>query len=82
MKAGSFSIDRDHPALIRDLARFVAPKGEILFSTNSRSFEMEADAVPGNFGCREISNRSVPEDFRNKRIHRCWRLAEGWERRR
>lgn len=82
MKAGSFSIDRDHPALIRDLARFVAPKGEIFFSTNSRSFEMEADAVPGNFGCREISNRSVPEDFRNKRIHRCWRLAEGWEKRR
>ncbi|MDG1359514.1 MAG: class I SAM-dependent methyltransferase [Phycisphaerales bacterium] len=82
MKAGSFSIDRDHPGLIRDLARFAAPKGEIFFSTNSRSFEMSPDAVPGNFGCREISNRSVPEDFRNKRIHRCWRLAEGWEKRR
>ncbi|MDB4775762.1 MAG: SAM-dependent methyltransferase [Proteobacteria bacterium TMED72] len=82
MKAGSFSIDRDHPALLRNLARFVAPKGEIFFSTNSRSFELSSDAVPANYGCREISNRSVPEDFRNQRIHRCWRLAEGWERRR
>jgi len=21
----------------------------------------------------------VPEDFRNRKIHRCWRLAEGWK---
>ena len=82
MKAGSFAIDRDHPDLLRWIARFVAPKGEVFFSTNSRSFELDDAAVPDGFGSREISNRSVPEDFRNKRIHRCWRLAEGWERRR
>ncbi len=81
MKAESFSIDRDHPQLLAWLARFVAPGGEILFSTNSRSFEMAPGAVPAGFGCREISNRSVPEDFRNRRIHRCWRLAEGWVQR-
>jgi 23S rRNA (guanine2445-N2)-methyltransferase / 23S rRNA (guanine2069-N7)-methyltransferase len=23
---------------------------------------------------REISRQTVPEDFRNRRIHRCWRL--------
>ncbi|MDE0889685.1 MAG: class I SAM-dependent methyltransferase [Phycisphaerales bacterium] len=82
MKAGSFAIDRDHPDLLRWIARFVAPKGEIFFSTNSRSFELDDSAVPAGFGSREISNRSVPDDFRNKRIHRCWRLAEGWEQRR
>ena len=25
---------------------------------------------------REISNRTVPEDFRNKRIHRCWKMVK------
>ncbi|MGA1633100.1 MAG: class I SAM-dependent methyltransferase [Phycisphaerales bacterium] len=82
MKAESFSIDRDHPQLLAWIARFVAPKGEVFFSTNSRSFEMASDAVPAGFGCQEISHRSVPEDFRNRKIHRCWRLAEGWVERR
>ncbi|MFM1867562.1 MAG: hypothetical protein RL591_970, partial [Planctomycetota bacterium] len=49
------------------------------FSTNSRSFEFDPAAVPVGFGAHEISHRSVPEDFRNRKIHRCWRLAEGWK---
>ena len=79
MKAGSFSIDRDHPQLLAWIAKFVAPGGEIFFSTNSRSFQMETDAIPTGFGGHEISHRSVPEDFRNRQIHRCWRIAEGWK---
>ena len=79
MKAGSFAVDRDYPELIAQVARFVAPGGEIFFSTNSRSFEFDPAHVPEGFGAHEISNRSIPEDFRNKRIHRCWRLAEGWK---
>ncbi|MEE2895676.1 MAG: class I SAM-dependent methyltransferase [Planctomycetota bacterium] len=78
MKAGSFSVDRDHPRLLSWIAPFVAPGGEVFFSTNSRSFEMDETAVPEGFGIHEISHRSVPEDFRNRGIHRCWRLAEGW----
>ena len=79
MKADSFAIDRDYPQVVAQVARFVAPGGEVFFSTNSRSFEFDPAHVPAGFGAHEISNRSVPEDFRNKRIHRCWRLAEGWK---
>ena len=79
MKVDSFSIDRDHAQLLGWLAAFVAPKGELFFSTNSRSFRMDDAAVPAGFGCHEISRRSVPEDFRNRKIHRCWRFAERWK---
>ena len=79
MKAESFAIDRDHALLLGWIARFVAPGGEVFFSTNSRSFELDPAAVPAGFGGHEISHRSVPEDFRNRRIHRCWRFAEGWK---
>ncbi len=79
MKADSFAIDRDYPDLLRWIAQFVAPGGEVFFSTNSRSFELDFTQVPPNFGVHEISHRSVPEDFRNRKIHRCWRLAEGWK---
>jgi 23S rRNA G2069 N7-methylase RlmK/C1962 C5-methylase RlmI len=27
------------------------------------------------YQAREISARTVPEDFRNRRIHRCWQLT-------
>ena len=43
-----------------------------------KCFEMDENAVPEGFGIHELSHRSVPEDFRNRGIHRCWRLAEGW----
>ena len=79
MKMDSFSIDRDHARLLGWLAAFVAPKGELFFSTNSRSFSLDDTAVPSGFGCHEISHRSVPDDFRNRKIHRCWRFAEGWK---
>jgi len=48
--------------------------GVVYFSTNFRRFKFDESAVP-NFECREISRQTVPEDFRNKRIHRCWRLV-------
>lgn len=79
MKAGSFAIERDYPALIEHVARFVAPGGEIFFSTNARRFDFDSAHVPAGFSAHEISHRSVPEEFRNKKIHRCWRLAEGWQ---
>ncbi|MFK7960626.1 MAG: class I SAM-dependent methyltransferase [Phycisphaerales bacterium] len=82
MAADSFAIDRDHPELIRQVARLVAPGGEIFFSTNLRSFDLDEAALPSGYGVKEISRRSVPEDFRNRRIHRCWRFAEGWQERR
>lgn len=78
MKADSFAVERDHAALLGWIAPFVAPEGEIFFSTNARRFDLDPAAVPAGFGCHEITHRTVPEDFRNKTIHRCWRLAEGW----
>ena len=32
---------------------------------------------PAGFESREISERTVPDDFRNRRIHRCWTVPRG-----
>ena len=82
MKSDSFSIERDHAYLLGQLGRYAAPGGEILFSTNARGFDLPSASIPRGFGCREITHRSVPEDFRNRTIHRCWRLVEGFTPRR
>lgn len=72
MDAESFAIDRDWPALVRMAVRWLAPEGYLYFSTNSRQLRWDDAQVPASFEAREISARTVPEDFRNRKIHRCW----------
>ncbi len=72
MKVDSFSVDRDYLELIANCLTLLTPGGELFFSSNSRGLRFEADAVPGGVAVREISGKTVPEDFRNRKIHRCW----------
>jgi 23S rRNA (cytosine1962-C5)-methyltransferase len=72
--SGVLDIQRDYAALLQGCARLLEPGGIVYFSTNLRSFKFEpADALP--LAGEEISQRSVPEDFRNRRVHRCWRFV-------
>ncbi|HIA19149.1 MAG TPA: bifunctional 23S rRNA (guanine(2069)-N(7))-methyltransferase RlmK/23S rRNA (guanine(2445)-N(2))-methyltransferase RlmL [Planctomycetaceae bacterium] len=57
--------------LLKDLLVRMKPGGSIYFSTNYRQFKFEADQLQVE-NVREISSKTVPDDFRNQRIHRCW----------
>ena len=46
----------------------------LFFSTNFRQFKLDESAIE-HATVREISRQTVPEDFRNKRVHRCWRMV-------
>lgn len=70
---GVLDVQRDHVALVRGCLSLLAPGGELLFSTNLRSFRLDADAL-ADLSMIEISEQTVPPDFRNRRIHRCWRI--------
>jgi 23S rRNA (cytosine1962-C5)-methyltransferase len=70
----TLDVQRDHPELLHQCERLLAPGGVLYFSTNLRSFGLEPGAVTRLQG-EEISARTVPEDFRNRRIHRCWRFV-------
>jgi len=69
--AGFFDVDSQHPAVINQCLELLSPEGMLYFSTNSRGFKLREDALAP---CQnlEISKLTVPEDFRNERIHRCW----------
>ncbi|HJT31544.1 MAG TPA: bifunctional 23S rRNA (guanine(2069)-N(7))-methyltransferase RlmK/23S rRNA (guanine(2445)-N(2))-methyltransferase RlmL [Pirellulales bacterium] len=68
-----WDVQRDYLELLTRLAELMSPGGVIYFSTNFRRFKLDEPALP-QFSIREISRQTVPEDFRNRRIHRCWRL--------
>lgn len=72
--AGVLDVQRDHPRLIALCRALLAPGGVLYFSTNLRTFRLDAAAAAGLAG-REISAQTVPEDFRNRRIHRAWRFV-------
>ncbi len=64
-------VQRDHVQLILGCMRILAPGGELFFSTNLRGFAMDESAL-GAYAIEDISRETVPEDFRDKRIHQCF----------
>jgi len=70
---GDWDIQRHHGQLLSSICQIMKPGGIIFFSTNFRRFKLDTDALPG-LRFDEISDRTVPEDFANKRTHRCWRM--------
>ncbi len=69
-----WDVQRDHVPLLRALFPLIAPGGTVYFSTNFRRFKLAEEEL-GDVQIREISRQTVPEDFRNRRIHRCWKIV-------
>lgn len=67
-------IQRDHTELINRTLNLLTPDGTLFFSTNHRKFKMDEAALRAR-SIEEISARTVPEDFRDKRIHRCFLIS-------
>ncbi len=72
--AGAMDIQRDHAALVAATRALLAPEGELYFSTNLRSFTLDP-ALAAEDACTDITARTLPEDFRDRRIHRAYRIA-------
>ncbi len=71
----AFSVERDHCWMLRRCAELLRPDGLLYFSTNKRGFRLAADALEPFAAAQELTPDSIPEDFRNRRIHRCWRCV-------
>ncbi len=76
----NLDLNRDWAELCRSCLAVLAPGGSLYFSTNSRSLEFDPGLI-GGAAAREgttvsdLSAVSIPEDFRNKRIHRLWKIT-------
>ena len=66
-------IQRDHQKLIDGAMTLLASDGLLFFSNNLRSFELD-EALMQKYAVKDVSKQSVPEDFRNKKIHQCWEI--------
>ena len=66
-------VQRDHVDLIQGALRRMSPGGILYFSTNLRSFKMDSSSIKGA-QIKDITRQTIPEDFRNQRIHHCFEL--------
>ena len=69
-----WNIQHHYDEMLNRLLLRMKPDGVIFFSTNFRRFKFDESLVRAA-QIHEISRQTVPEDFRNKRIHRCWRIV-------
>lgn len=68
-----FDVQRDHKGLIELAARLLNPDGTIYFSNNFRKFHLDED-LKEKFEVKDISFNSIPQDFKDKKIHKCYKL--------
>lgn len=69
-----WDVQHHHAPLLTDLLLRLNPGGTIFFSSNFRRIKFDQNGILAA-NVREISKKTVPEDFRNKRIHRSWLLT-------
>jgi 23S rRNA (cytosine1962-C5)-methyltransferase len=70
---GTLDIQRDHVWLLNRVLQLLAPGGTVFFSTNKRKFKLEPAEIRAA-KIQDLSGQTVPNDFRNKKIHQCFKL--------
>ena len=67
-------IQRDYTSLLNHCIRISNPSGLIYFSTNYRGFQFDPTTLHAQ-SIQEITNLTIPNDFRNKKIHKCFLIT-------
>ncbi|MBS4169255.1 class I SAM-dependent methyltransferase [Parachlamydia sp. AcF125] len=70
-----FDVQVDYVYLISKSLNLLFPEGVIYFSTNSRKFVFDESCFPA---CKilEVSSKTLPLDFHDPKIHRCWKIVK------
>jgi 23S rRNA (cytosine1962-C5)-methyltransferase len=70
-----FDIQVDYPDLLTKAIELLNPEGVLFFSTNSRKFAFN-ERLFSSCTIQEISKKTLPIDFHDPKIHRCWKFCK------
>ena len=70
-----WEVQTGYAVLLNALLLRMSPGGLIYFSNNFRRFKLDPGLLAAS-QIHEISNQTIPPDFRNRRIHRAWRMVK------
>jgi 23S rRNA G2069 N7-methylase RlmK/C1962 C5-methylase RlmI len=69
-----FDLQQDYLMLLSKALLLLSKGGTIFFSTNSRRFSFDQTLFPSCI-IQDISKKTIPLDFHNQKIHRCWQIT-------
>ncbi len=73
----TLDINRDYFLYINLCLKLLNKNGTLYFSTNSRKFSFDDSLIENkDVSICDITESTIPEDFRNKKIHKCWKLQK------
>jgi 23S rRNA G2069 N7-methylase RlmK/C1962 C5-methylase RlmI len=75
MSSSKFDVQTDHVELINNTLHHLQIGGILFFSNNFRDFTLEAEKIEAS-NIENITHLSIPHDFRNKKIHACWKIIK------
>lgn len=70
-----FDIQVDYIYLLKHSLKLLNAGGKIIFSTNSRKFVFDQTLFP-TAEVKEISDKTLPLDYQDPKIHRCWLISK------
>ncbi len=68
-------IQRDHVDLINKCLSILTKNGVIIFSNNYSDFKLDPAVRERGF-VNNVTDETMPEDFKGSRIHRCWTIEK------
>ncbi len=71
----NLDIQKDHVELIHKSLSLLTNKGFLLFSTNYTDFKIDLKVREKGF-ITNITDETIPEDFKGSRIHLCWHIEK------
>jgi 23S rRNA (cytosine1962-C5)-methyltransferase/23S rRNA (guanine2445-N2)-methyltransferase / 23S rRNA (guanine2069-N7)-methyltransferase len=72
---GTFSVGRDHSGLIQMCMNLLKDDGLLYFSTNLRKFRLDEE-VSTTFKVKDITFKTIPQDFRDEKVHTCFEIRK------
>ncbi len=70
-----FDIQEDYISFLKKSLQLLNNNGVIIFSTNSRKFKFDFSLFT-ECEINEITHLTLPNDFHDKKIHRCWQIKK------
>ena len=68
-------IQKDHVRLLNDIMPLLTPDADVFFSTNFTRFKPDTESLMYT-KIENITDQTIPPDFRNKKIHYCYHLKK------
>jgi len=69
-----FEVEKDQLFLVKHCLRLLDPNGVLYFSNNKRKFKISPEVLE-LANVQEITPRTIPEDYKDTKVHMCFKIT-------